>query len=75
MRARFKLRATRFVFCAGLCAFPQLVVNYVKLDRVPKYDDGWSPLMNAMRAGDYFVTRGEVLFRNYGIEGTGPQRY
>jgi hypothetical protein len=54
--------------------FPQLVVNYVKLDRVPKFDDGWQPLMTAMRAGDYFVTSGEVLFRNWGIEGAGPQR-
>ena len=29
--------------------FPQLVVNYVKLDRVPKFDDGWSPVLSAMR--------------------------
>jgi hypothetical protein len=55
--------------------FPQLVVNYVKLDRVPKFSDGWSPVLNAMRAGDFFVTSGEVLFRNWSLEGTGPQRF
>ena len=31
--------------------------------------------MKALRAGDYFVTSGEVLFRNWGIEGTGPHRF
>jgi hypothetical protein len=54
--------------------YPQLIVNYVKLDRVPKYDDGWTPVLDAMRAGDYFVSSGEVLLRNSGIEGSGPKR-
>ncbi len=54
--------------------FPQLIVNYVKLDRVPKYDSGWTPVLDAMRAGDYFVTSGEVLLRNSGIEGAGAKR-
>jgi hypothetical protein len=54
--------------------FPQLVVNYVKLDRVPKFDDGWNPLLEAMRAGDYFVTSGEVLLRGSAVEGAGAKR-
>jgi len=54
--------------------FPQLVVNYVKLDRVPKFKEDWSPIVSAMRGGDYFVSSGEVLFRNWGIEGSGPRR-
>jgi len=54
--------------------YPYLNVNYVKLERVPKFDEDWSPLFKAMRAGDFFVTTGEVLFRRYGIEGTGPRR-
>jgi hypothetical protein len=48
--------------------FPQLIVNYVKLDHVPKFDNGWTPLLDAMRAGDYFVTSGEVLLRTSGAE-------
>lgn len=55
--------------------YPQLVVNYVKLDSVLKYSDGWMPVLKALRAGDYFVTSGEVLFRNFGIEGNGPHRF
>ena len=54
--------------------YPQLIVNYVKLDRVPKFDEDWSPILRAMRAGDFFVTSGEVLFGTYGIEGAGAQR-
>jgi hypothetical protein len=54
--------------------FPQLIVNYVKLDRVPKFDEDWSPILRAMRAGDFYVSSGEVLFRNWGLEGTGPRR-
>jgi hypothetical protein len=54
--------------------FPQLVVNYVKLDRVPKFSEGWTPVVDALRAGDYFITSGEVLLRNSAIEGSGAKR-
>ncbi|MFB3828014.1 MAG: hypothetical protein ACE15B_14690 [Bryobacteraceae bacterium] len=48
--------------------YPQLLVNYVKLDRVPRFDEGWAPLVKALRAGDYFVTSGEVLIRDSAVE-------
>ena len=54
--------------------FPQLIVNYVKLPQVPKFDEDWTPIAKAMRAGNYFVSSGEVLLRNWAIEGSGPQR-
>ena len=54
--------------------YPQLAVNYVKLDHVPAFSDGWTPLLHAMRAGDYFVSTGEVLFRNWGIHGSGTKQ-
>jgi hypothetical protein len=54
--------------------FPQLIVNYVKLPQVPKFDEDWTPIAKAMRAGDYFVSSGEVLLRNWAIEGSGAQR-
>ncbi len=47
----------------------------MKLDQVPKFGDGWAPVLKALRAGDYFVTSGEVLFRNWGIEGAGSRRF
>jgi hypothetical protein len=54
--------------------FPQLMVNYVKLDRVPRYNEDWSPMLSAIKAGEYFVTSGEVLIKNFAIEGAGARR-
>jgi hypothetical protein len=48
--------------------YPHLYVNYVKLDRLPRYNEDWSPILKAMRAGDFFVTSGEVLFRGFALE-------
>lgn len=48
-------------------------VNYVKLDRLPTIDD-MSPIIDAMRRGDFFVTSGEVLISSYAVEGTGDKR-
>lgn len=54
--------------------YPQLMVNYVKLDRVPKFNESWSPVLSALRSGDFFVTSGEVTLMNWGVEGSGPKR-
>ena len=54
--------------------FPHLTVNYVHLEKLPLFDEDWGPILRAMRAGDFYVSSGEVLFRNYGIEGSGPKR-
>lgn len=54
--------------------YPELLVNYVKLDRVPSFDEGWGALLSAMRKGDFFVTSGEVLLQNARIEGSGNKR-
>jgi hypothetical protein len=45
--------------------YPHLYVNYVKLGRVPRFDEDWSPILNAMRAGEFFVSSGEVLIRSF----------
>lgn len=54
--------------------YPGFTVNYVKLDRVPGPDDDWTPITSALRAGNFFVTTGEILIRNYAVEGTGAKR-
>jgi len=48
-------------------------VNYVKVDPLPPPGD-WSPIINAMKSGDYFVTSGEILIPFYAVQGTGSQR-
>lgn len=47
-------------------------VNYVKLDHLPTVDD-MSPIVNALKRGDYFVTSGEVLIPEYSVKGRGAQ--
>jgi hypothetical protein len=54
--------------------YPNFPVNYVKVSRVPRHDEDWSPLLSALRAGEYFVTTGEILFRHFAVEGAGVRR-
>ena len=54
--------------------YQHLMVNYIKLDRLPGFDQDWTPIVNSLRAGDFFVTSGEVLFNSFSLEGAGDQR-
>ena len=49
-------------------------VAYLKLDRVPGPDEDWTPVLNAMSNGNYFVTTGEILVKNFAVEGAGNKR-
>jgi hypothetical protein len=55
-------------------------INYVRLDRLPRFDDGWQPILDALRRGQFFVTTGEILLREFTVGGKGsgetlvPQR-
>ena len=48
-------------------------VNYVKLEALPGPED-WSPIINAVKRGDYFWTSGEVLIPSFEVQGTGAKR-
>jgi hypothetical protein len=54
--------------------YPNFPVNYLKLDRVPAPDEDWSPILRALRGGDFFVTTGEILIKGYKVEGAGDKR-
>ena len=49
--------------------YPQLAVNYIRLPKLPKFDEDWSPVTEAMRRGEFFVTTGEVLIPEFAVEG------
>ncbi len=51
--------------------YPLLAVNYLKLDRVPLYNETWSPIVEGIRSGNFYGTTGEILFHNWGITGSG----
>src|SRR5207249_2840215 len=54
--------------------YPNFPVNYLKLDKVPGPDADWSPILKALRDGDFFVTTGEILIREYSVRGSGAHR-
>lgn len=49
--------------------FGAMNINYIKLDTVPKYEDGWQPVLNALRSGQFFVTTGEILITECSFNG------
>ena len=44
--------------------YAHMNINYVKLDHLPQFDDGWQPILDALRAGQFFVTTGEILLHS-----------
>ncbi|MGH9325512.1 MAG: hypothetical protein ACRD2B_02300 [Terriglobia bacterium] len=54
--------------------YAQGAVSYIKLDRVPLYDQSWAPIIHSMRTGDFFGTTGEILFHSWGVKGAGAQK-
>ncbi|MFO0958748.1 MAG: hypothetical protein U0800_15170 [Isosphaeraceae bacterium] len=44
-------------------------INYLKLDRIPRFDDGWRPVLDALRQGHFFTTTGEVLIEDFRVDG------
>jgi hypothetical protein len=53
--------------------YPFLAINYLKLDKVPAYNESWAPIVEGLRAGNFFGSTGEILFHNWGIEGSGAK--
>jgi hypothetical protein len=54
--------------------FPHFPVNYIKVDPLPAATADWSPVLSALRAGDFFVTTGEILIKSHAVEGAGEKR-
>ena len=54
--------------------YPNFPVNYIRLEKTPGPDEDWSPVLAALRRGDFFVTTGEILIPRYAVEGTGARR-
>ena len=50
--------------------YAHLNVNYLQLDKVPDFKDGWQPVLDAMRKGKFFVSTGEILLPAYSVNGS-----
>lgn len=40
-------------------------INYLRLPRMPRYADGWQPVLDVLRRGAFFTTTGEVLVKSF----------
>ena len=51
--------------------YAHLNVNYLQMDRLPDYSQGWQPVLDAMQKGKFFVSTGEVLLPVFTVNGKG----
>lgn len=54
--------------------YPNFPVNYLKLERVPGPGEDRTPILRALRDGNFFATTGEILISNYALTGSGMRR-
>jgi hypothetical protein len=46
-------------------------INYLQLDRLPKFEEGWQSVLDVMEQGKFFVSTGEVLIPEFALDGKG----
>ncbi|MEX2591915.1 MAG: hypothetical protein WD426_04015 [Anditalea sp.] len=46
-------------------------INYMQMDKLPKFEEGWQPVLEAMEKGGFFVTTGEILLPTFTVNGKG----
>jgi hypothetical protein len=51
--------------------YGHLNVNYLQLDKLPEFKDGWQPVLTALEQGKFFVSTGEVLLPRFTVNGKG----
>ncbi|MDZ4288853.1 MAG: hypothetical protein U0984_12885 [Prosthecobacter sp.] len=44
-------------------------INYLRLPKAPTYAEGWQSVLDVLRAGAFFTTTGEVLIREFKVNG------
>lgn len=49
--------------------YAHLNVNYLKIDRLPEYKNGWQPIVDALQQGKFFSSTGEVLISEFKVDG------
>ena len=45
--------------------YAHLNVNYLQLEKLPVFDEGWQPVLDVLEAGKFFTTTGEILIQNF----------
>jgi hypothetical protein len=53
--------------------YPFLAINYVRMDKVPAWNESWAPVVEGIHNGNFFGSTGEILFHDWKIEGSGAK--
>ncbi|CAN5835299.1 hypothetical protein BH24BAC1_BH24BAC1_26290 [soil metagenome] len=49
--------------------YAHMNINYLQLERLPKFEEGWQPVLDALESGKFFVSTGEVLLPAFQVNG------
>lgn len=49
--------------------YGHLNVNYLQMEELPEFEEGWKPVLDAMQNGKFFVTTGEILLPAFTVNG------
>jgi len=49
--------------------YAHMNINYLKLEKAPRYWDSWQPVLDVLRKGRFFTTTGEVLVPEFSVAG------
>ena len=47
--------------------YAHMNVNYLKLDRLPAFEQGWQSIVDTLQTGNFFSTTGEVLIPSFTV--------
>lgn len=51
--------------------YAHLNVNYLQLQQLPSFNNGWQPVLDVLQQGKFFSTTGEVLIPAFTVNGKG----
>ncbi len=51
--------------------YAHLNVNYLQMNKLPDYKDGWQPILDVMKQGKFFVSTGEIMLPTFSVNGRG----
>jgi hypothetical protein len=49
--------------------YAHMNINYLELETLPRFGDGWQPVLDALSSGRFFATTGEVLIPRFSVGG------
>lgn len=49
--------------------YAHMNINYLRMDKMPRYEDGWGSVLEPLRGGRFFVSTGEILISEFTVGG------